>query len=470
MTDTRSVKRSEEDPNELLADFDELLSAPASDAPFAAADDRTGAVRAGDEAPTEGLDDLEALFDTFYEQPAAGESGPKAPAASAAETGDSGAQASSAALPAGLSEDEAAPADDGPPEVPAGAEPARATAIVEPGADGVAAEPPADENAAASESDRMAGKEAESPKAADEAIAAAQPADENASVAPTEQAGESGELRVPAVGREGAPRAGAGPGGNTEPEQPVGEKADAEPAAEVFPFVPAGTTLDDPPRRTFSESGSSAGAASGTGGGQKPAFVAGGVIALLAAGAGLLAWEAYSGVAALNERLATHSAPASATELPAAVAGMESSLDELSRRLDSLAASASGQEREFSGLRAEVQAAASRVAGLDARLEALRSRMATAAAGPSDEGADAASRAGKWAVNLASLADEASARGELARIRDMGIEAEIAPAPADGRTWYRIRVSGFDSAAAAKRYARSEAAGAGFGEAWVGRQ
>lgn len=502
MTDTRSVPRSEEDPNELLAEFDELLADGSTDEALSVASTEggSGTANVDENAPAEDLEDLEALFDTFYEEAApepAGEGaraekdfdGKPVPAESPglpmeAATEDepprdalpaAAAGAPLAGTPvsgdAGVKDDfilsadseRADPAKTAPAGAPLAGMPASGDAGVEVESKqplGAGKADPAETASAQPESQPAAAEEpAEAVTADADSVVAAAEAVKEPEGTPAQSADAPGQNDDPGTGEADSSR---------NQKQTGAEKDDPEAAEGVFPFVPAGTSMDDPPRRTHPEPTPAAQGGSGTEGIRKLAFVAGGVMALIAAGAGLLAWEAYSDVAALNERLAGR--PVSASESPsAAVEAMERRLDELSRRLEALAAS-EPQGSELADLRAELQAAAGRVAGLDARLEALRARVTTPDEGAAEPANAGSAGTGKWVVNLASLADQESAREELARIRGLGLDAEIAAAPADGRTWYRIRVSGFETLASAKRYARSEAAGAGFGEAWVGRQ
>jgi|GEM_PF-3229520 len=58
-----------------------------------------------------------------------------------------------------------------------------------------------------------------------------------------------------------------------------------------------------------------------------------------------------------------------------------------------------------------------------------------------------------WAVNLASLSDRETADRELERFVAAGIKATQQRVQTNGRTWYRLRVSGFNSYQEAKAYA-----------------
>lgn len=48
-----------------------------------------------------------------------------------------------------------------------------------------------------------------------------------------------------------------------------------------------------------------------------------------------------------------------------------------------------------------------------------------------------------WAVNLMSLGSEAAAEKQVAHFQGLGIKAEYTLIPANGKTWYRVRIAGF---------------------------
>ncbi len=62
---------------------------------------------------------------------------------------------------------------------------------------------------------------------------------------------------------------------------------------------------------------------------------------------------------------------------------------------------------------------------------------------------------GGWVVNLASMTDRRAAKAEVARLNRMGIAAERIEIKAGGHTWQRIRVTGFESRAAADEARKS---------------
>mgnify|MGYP001138511891 CR=1 FL=1 len=210
---------------------------------------------------------------------------------------------------------------------------------------------------------------------------------------------------------------------------------------------------------------------------RRPATLLGALGLLTAAGAGWLALDARAAMDGIGERLRQlEDGPVSvaSAEGPGAEGGR---IAELSRRLDELAAQvkspgdvAEEGSRAIAELRAQVRSVAERLSGLDERVGGLGLRGAgrsDSAPGPS--GNTAAAPPGDWVVNLASFTEQSNARQALARVRQIGIEAEMAPTRLDGRLWYRVRVQGFGNAEAARAYARVEAARAGFDQAWVGR-
>jgi len=75
---------------------------------------------------------------------------------------------------------------------------------------------------------------------------------------------------------------------------------------------------------------------------------------------------------------------------------------------------------------------------------------------------------GGWVVNITSVSDPQSAAEEVARLRNMGINAESVRAVSKGRTWYRIRVPGFASDTAARAQRAALEAKLGIRDTWVG--
>lgn len=74
-----------------------------------------------------------------------------------------------------------------------------------------------------------------------------------------------------------------------------------------------------------------------------------------------------------------------------------------------------------------------------------------------------------WMVNLVSFPRPAAADSELLKLSRAGIEAEKFQVKSKNVTWYRIRVTGFDSRQAAQSYVNGEALKAGYKQAWISR-
>ncbi len=77
---------------------------------------------------------------------------------------------------------------------------------------------------------------------------------------------------------------------------------------------------------------------------------------------------------------------------------------------------------------------------------------------------------GGWVINLLSLTSARTANSELARLRKLGIRADKQTVSKDGKTWYRLRVTGFDSYAGAKAYIETVEQQTGFKSAWVAKE
>jgi len=81
-----------------------------------------------------------------------------------------------------------------------------------------------------------------------------------------------------------------------------------------------------------------------------------------------------------------------------------------------------------------------------------------------------AAEKGGWVINLLSVTSAKSANEELARLRKMGIRADKQTVSKEGRSWYRLRVTGFDSYEGAKAYIETVEKQAGFNSAWVAKE
>ncbi|MDH5785646.1 MAG: SPOR domain-containing protein [Chromatiales bacterium] len=75
----------------------------------------------------------------------------------------------------------------------------------------------------------------------------------------------------------------------------------------------------------------------------------------------------------------------------------------------------------------------------------------------------------EWVINLLSVTSAKTANDELARLRALGIRADKQIVNKDGKSWYRLQVTGFDSYEGAKAYIETVEQQTGFKSAWVGR-
>ncbi|MGH8550014.1 MAG: SPOR domain-containing protein [Methylococcales bacterium] len=76
---------------------------------------------------------------------------------------------------------------------------------------------------------------------------------------------------------------------------------------------------------------------------------------------------------------------------------------------------------------------------------------------------------GEWSVNLMSLTEMAVAKKEQETMRKKGVATEIQPTKISGRTWYRLRVSGFKTKPEAQKFADSVKKKLGLASTWVTR-
>jgi SPOR domain len=77
---------------------------------------------------------------------------------------------------------------------------------------------------------------------------------------------------------------------------------------------------------------------------------------------------------------------------------------------------------------------------------------------------------GDWIINLASYANESIAARKLADFERKGVNAEQSVASVNGKTIYRVRISGFDTRKAATVRAKSIRQQLGLKETWITRQ
>jgi len=77
---------------------------------------------------------------------------------------------------------------------------------------------------------------------------------------------------------------------------------------------------------------------------------------------------------------------------------------------------------------------------------------------------------GDWVINLASYANESIAARKLADFESKGVNAEQSVASVNGRTIYRVRITGFDTRTAATVRAKSVRQQLGLKDTWITRQ
>jgi hypothetical protein len=77
---------------------------------------------------------------------------------------------------------------------------------------------------------------------------------------------------------------------------------------------------------------------------------------------------------------------------------------------------------------------------------------------------------GDWVINLASYASESIAARKLADFESKGVAAEQSVASVNGKTIYRVRITGFDTRKAATVRANSIRQQLGLKETWITRQ
>lgn len=77
---------------------------------------------------------------------------------------------------------------------------------------------------------------------------------------------------------------------------------------------------------------------------------------------------------------------------------------------------------------------------------------------------------GPWVVNLTSLSHATAANNEVARLKGLGIRAEVIKIETQGKTWYRIRVPGFASAEKAERQRKILTGQLNIQDTWISKR
>lgn len=81
-----------------------------------------------------------------------------------------------------------------------------------------------------------------------------------------------------------------------------------------------------------------------------------------------------------------------------------------------------------------------------------------------------AKKKGGWVINLLSVASTKTASSELARLKKMGVSADRKEVNKGGKTWYRLRVTGYESYKEAKSAIKALEQKTGFSSSWVGKE
>ncbi len=76
---------------------------------------------------------------------------------------------------------------------------------------------------------------------------------------------------------------------------------------------------------------------------------------------------------------------------------------------------------------------------------------------------------GRWVLQLASSASPVEAEREVKKLQAAGYSPEIVTAEIKGKTWHRVRISGFSSAAEARKTADELKAKLGYQNSWIAK-
>ncbi|HKJ77144.1 MAG TPA: SPOR domain-containing protein [Gammaproteobacteria bacterium] len=194
------------------------------------------------------------------------------------------------------------------------------------------------------------------------------------------------------------------------------------------------------------------------------------VVALAAAiGSGVLTYTLEQRVASLAATVQSLQGSRGAAANP----GLEGQVRQLTDRVQELATIVEGpmghlneaRQQGIEQLDVRVEELSGRLSGLQEKVAAVRQRVGRLA----EAGNAAATERGAWSVNLASFKNEGAADQALGELRASGVTAEKQRVVADGRTWYRLRVTGFESKQAAEAYGRKVEADTGMTDTWVSK-
>ncbi len=142
-------------------------------------------------------------------------------------------------------------------------------------------------------------------------------------------------------------------------------------------------------------------------------------------------------------------------EMAVLLDGPMSHLSDSGTQLNTVNARLEEMEQRIGGLRDELMA---RTAPPAAKAAAASPAPKPAAASPAPKPAAPVAAASKpgasggWVVNVASLTDAKAAAAERQRLQQAGFNVEVQTAQMEGRTWYRVRATGFTSREQAQVY------------------
>lgn len=142
-------------------------------------------------------------------------------------------------------------------------------------------------------------------------------------------------------------------------------------------------------------------------------------------------------------------------EMAVLLDGPMSHLSDTSTQMNAVTARLDELEQRIGALRTELVAAARAVPQAAETPKAAKAETPKTAApqpAPKPVAASKPASGGGWVVNVASLTDAKAAAAEQQRLQQAGFKAEVQTAEMNGRTWYRVRATGFSSREEAQVY------------------
>jgi cell division septation protein DedD len=147
-------------------------------------------------------------------------------------------------------------------------------------------------------------------------------------------------------------------------------------------------------------------------------------------------------------------------EMAVLLEGPMSHLSDTGAQLNTVNARLEEMEQRIGGLRDELMARSAQPVAKAATKPVVASpapkpaapRPAPKPAAAPVAAASKPSASGGWVVNVASLTDAKAATAERQRLQQAGFNVEVQTAQMEGRTWYRVRATGFTSREQAQVY------------------